>query len=95
MTIDDKTIDKLARLCHLHIEDKEKHALAVELEEIVQFVNNLDDIDLSHVCSTFTTIKGGLTLRSDDIVSNPDFGAKLLANAPKSEDGYFIVPNIL
>ncbi|RLA75259.1 MAG: Asp-tRNA(Asn)/Glu-tRNA(Gln) amidotransferase GatCAB subunit C [Epsilonproteobacteria bacterium] len=95
MTIDDKTIDKLARLSSLYIDDKDKKALAVEIEEIVQFVNNLDDIDVSHVRSTFTTIKGGLTLRRDEVVSNPDFGAKLLANAPKSDDGYFIVPNIL
>ncbi len=95
MTIDDKTIDKLARLSSLKIDEKDKHSLAVELEEIVQFVNNLKDIDVSHVSSTFTTIEGGLPLRADEVVSNPDFGAKLLCNAPKSDDGYFIVPNIL
>lgn len=95
MTIDDNTIDKLAKLSSLEIDDSKKESLKAELGEIINFVENLNELDVSHIDATFTTVEGGTPLRED--ISNQDLemSKHILENAPKSEDGYFIVPKII
>lgn len=95
MTIDDNTIDKLAKLSSLEIDDSKKESLKTELGEIINFVENLNELDVSHIDATFTTVEGGTPLRED--ISNQDLemSKHILENAPKSEDGYFIVPKII
>jgi len=95
MTIDDRTIDKLAKLSSLEIDDSKRDLLKNELGDIINFVENLNEIDVSHIDATFTTIEGGTPLRED--VSNQDLemSKHILSNAPKSEDGYFTVPKII
>lgn len=95
MTVDDNLIAKLAKLSSLEIEDSKKENLKSELADIINFVENLNDIDVSHIEATFSTIEGGTPLRED--VSNQDLELSnhILEHAPKSEDGYFIVPKII
>jgi aspartyl-tRNA(Asn)/glutamyl-tRNA(Gln) amidotransferase subunit C len=95
MTIDDTTIDKLAKLSSLEIDDSKRETLKNELGDIINFVENLNEIDVSHIDATFTTIEGGTPLRED--ISNQDLemSKHILSNAPKSEDGYFTVPKII
>ena len=95
MTIDSTTIDKLAKLSSLEIGDNKKESLAGELEEIVKFVENLNEIDVSHVEATFTTITGGQPLRKDSSFKEDGLSERIMANAPKSEDNHFIVPTII
>ena len=95
MTVDDKLIAKLEKLSSLQVDDSRKEKLKSELADIINFVENLNDIDVSHIEATFTTIEGGTPLRED--VSNQDLELSnhILKHAPKSEDGYFIVPKII
>ena len=95
MTIDNNTIDKLAKLSSLNIEDDKKESLAKELGQIVEFVENLNDIDVSKVNATFTTIEGGQPLREDESYKDEEQIEAIMNNAPKSEDGYFVVPAII
>ena len=95
MTIDDKTIDKLAKLSSLEISEDSKENLKSELADIVNFVENLNEIDVSSVEATFTTIAGGQPLRQDIIDASEELSAHIMNNAPKTEDNYFIVPPII
>jgi len=95
MIIDNKTIDKLAKLSSLTIDEDKKESLAKELGQIVEFVENLNEIDVSSVEATFTTIQGGQPLREDNPYKDEEQTDAIMANAPKSEDGYFIVPAII
>ena len=95
MTVDDKLIDKLAKLSSLEIDESKKENLKSELADIVNFVENLNEVDVSHVEATFTTVEGGTPLREDEAVQDLGFSEHVLKNAPKSEDGYFIVPKII
>ena len=95
MTIDNTTIDKLAKLSSLTIDDDRKEALAKELADIVTFVENLNEIDVSHVDATFTTIEGGQPLREDCSFKEDGLSDKIMANAPKSANNHFIVPTII
>jgi aspartyl-tRNA(Asn)/glutamyl-tRNA(Gln) amidotransferase subunit C len=95
MTVDDNLIAKLAKLSSLEIDDSRKEKLKSELGDIINFVENLNDIDVSHIEATFTTIEGGTPLREDVSNQNLELSNHILKHAPKSEDGYFIVPKII
>ncbi len=95
MTVDDNLIAKLAKLSSLEIDDSRKEKLKSELGDIINFVENLNDIDVSHIEATFTTIEGGTPLREDVSIQNLELSNHILKHAPKSEDGYFIVPKII
>jgi len=95
MTIDNTTIDKLAKLSSLAIDEDKREKLTKELGDIVAFVENLNEIDVSHVNATFTTITGGEPLREDVTNKIEGEAAAIMKNAPKSENNYFVVPAII
>lgn len=95
MTVDDKLIDKLAKLSSLEIEDEKKENLKSELADIINFVENLKEIDVSNIEATFSTIEGGTPLREDVSKQDLELSNHILKHAPKSEDGYFVVPKII
>lgn len=95
MTVDDKLIDKLAKLSSLEIEESKKENLKSELADIINFVENLNEIDVSKIEATFNTVEGGTPLREDISKQDLELSKHILSHAPKSEDGYFIVPKII
>ena len=95
MIIDNNTVDKLAKLSSLEIAEDKKEAIGHELADIVEFVENLNEIDVSHVDATFTTIEGGQQLREDKSFKEDGLSERIMQNAPKSEDNYFVVPAII
>ena len=95
MEITNETIDKLAKLSSLEIEDGRKESLKEELAEIVNFVENLNDVDVSHVDATFTTIAGGQPMREDVVSSKTEVAEHIIEHAPKTEDNHFVVPPII
>lgn len=95
MTVDDKLIDKLAKLSSLEIEDSRRENLKSELADIINFVDNLKEIDVSNIEATFNTVEGGTPLREDVAKQDLELSNHILRHAPKSEDGYFVVPKII
>lgn len=95
MTVDDKLIDKLAKLSSLEIDDSKKEHLKSELGDIINFVENLNEIDVSKIDATFTTVEGGTPFREDVAIQDLELSNHILEHAPKSEDGYFVVPKII
>lgn len=95
MKIDDKLLERLEKLSSLKINDDKKEEVKNQLGEILDFVDNLNSIDISEIEATFTTLKGGTRLEEDVAVSQKEIADKILKNAPKSEDNFFIVPKII
>jgi len=95
MTVDDKLIDKLAKLSSLEINDEKKEKLKSELGDIISFIDNLNEIDVSQIDATFTTLEGGTPLREDVAIQDLELSNHILEHSPKSENGYFIVPKII
>lgn len=95
MTIDDKTIDKLAKLSSLEIDESKREHLRNDLADIVSFVENLNEIDVSGVDATFTTINSGQPMREDLTNGDNELSSHIMKHAPKVEDNYFIVPQII
>ncbi len=95
MVIDDKLLAKLEKLASLKIDDTKKDEVKSQLSEILSFVDNLNSIDISQIEATFTTLSGGTRLENDVVLNQKEIAHKILANAPKSENNFFIVPKII
>lgn len=95
MKIDDTTIDKLAKLSSLEIDESKREHLKNDLADIVSFVENLNEVDVSGVDATFTTIDGGQPMREDTVNSDEELAKHIITHAPKTADNYFIVPQII
>ncbi len=92
MKIDEKLIQRLENLSMIEIEDKK--TMAENLEEIVAFVEMLNELDTENIDATFSTLDNPTPLREDEPVKT-DIIKEVLSHAPKAKDGYFIVPKII
>jgi len=95
MQINDALLARLETLSQLAIPEEKKESIKEELSEIVNFVEVLNTLDVSHVSATYSTLEGGTPMREDTPSNDPDIAKGILSHAPKAQDGYFIVPKII
>ncbi len=95
MKIDNELLKKLEKLSSLEIDDSKRDGMINQLTEIVEFIENLNELNLDKEEATFTTVKGGTPLREDVPYVNPQIIKTILENAPKSENSSFVVPKII
>ena len=93
--IDDTLLQKLEKLSALQIQNDKRESTIQEIAKIVDFVENLSELDLKDKDASFSTIDGGTPFREDVPSSNPEIINVILEHAPKSSDGFFIVPKII
>lgn len=94
-TVDDALIAKLEKLSSLKLNENSKEKMREDIAQMLNFVENLNEIDVSNIEATFSTISGGTPLREDETKQNLELSQQILKNAPKSENGYFVVPKII
>jgi len=94
MAIDSPTIAKIARLSRIRVKEEERVALAQELGNILDFIAMLDEVDVAKVQPMASPVEMTLKLREDKITDGgyPD---KVLANAPETSHGFFVVPKVV
>ena len=93
--LDDKLLQKLEKLSYLHIKEEKRASTISEISKIVDFVENLSELDLSDKDASFSTIEDGTPFREDVPSNNPKIIKTILEHAPKSSDGFFVVPKII
>lgn len=94
MSVDKETVLKIAKLSRIAISDEEADVLLPELNNILGWVEQLGEVDVSGVEPTTAVIPNKLRLRADE-VTDGDVREKVLANAPAREDGFFGVPKVI
>lgn len=95
MQVDDTLLQRLEVLSSLRVEDSKKEEIEGQLAEIVDFVENLNELDVSQIEATFTTLTGGTPMEADVPNTQSEIAEGILKHAPRSEDGFFIVPKII
>ncbi len=95
MKIDDKLLTKLEKLSSLEILSEKREETIKEIGKIVDFVENLNELDLDDKEASFLTIGGGTPFREDIPASDPEIIKTILENAPKCKGGFFVVPKII
>ncbi|SFV71852.1 Aspartyl-tRNA(Asn) amidotransferase subunit C @ Glutamyl-tRNA(Gln) amidotransferase subunit C [hydrothermal vent metagenome] len=95
MTIDNRVLENLEKLSMLKIEDSKKEELANQLTEILEYIENLKELDTDHLDATFSTLAGGTPMREDTPKSNPQVAKDIFSHAPNAQNDFFIVPKII
>jgi len=93
--VDVKTLEKLEKLSQIEIKSEKKDEMMENLSEIVNFVENLNELNLDDKDASFTTLEGGTPFREDKPFQDSEVIEIILQNAPKKEDSYFVVPKII
>ncbi|MBU1378368.1 MAG: Asp-tRNA(Asn)/Glu-tRNA(Gln) amidotransferase subunit GatC [Alphaproteobacteria bacterium] len=94
MAIDAATVRKVARLARIAEPEEKLESLAKELSGIMDWIEQLAEVDTDGVEPMTTSVAMTLPMR-DDVVTDGGDAAKVLANAPKSAKGFFIVPKVV
>ena len=94
MSIDKQTVLKVANLARIEVTDSEAEAMVGKLDKIIGFVEQLSEVDTDNVEPLANVVDIDLRLR-EDVVSDGDCQDKVLANAPESLEGFFVVPKVV
>ena len=94
MSVDAATVRHIARLARIAVSDAEVEALAPELNNILGWVEQLQEVDVSGVEPMTAVIPNALRLR-EDAISDGGIREAVLANAPVAEHGFFAVPKVI
>lgn len=94
MAIDAATVKKVARLARIAEPEDKLEPLARELTGILNWIEQLNEVDTTGVEPMTSAEAVALPMR-DDVVTDGGDPAKVLANAPKSVRGFFVVPKVV
>lgn len=94
MSLDKETVARIAVLARIEVKDEELAPLAQELSSILDFVEQLKEVDTEGVAPMTSVAAMTLPWREDKI-SDGNYRDKVLANAPEAEDGLFVVPKVV
>ena len=94
MSVDKDTVKRVARLARLAVSEAEAEALKSELNTILGFVEQLNEVDVSGVEPMTAVVAMSMKKRSD-VVTEGDQAEKIVANAPAREDHFFVVPKVV
>jgi aspartyl-tRNA(Asn)/glutamyl-tRNA(Gln) amidotransferase subunit C len=94
MSVDQKTVRHIARLARIAVQDDELEALAKELNGILDWVEQLGEVDTAEVEPMTSAVAMAMKMR-DDVVTETNLQKEVTRNAPGVEDGFFVVPKVV
>lgn len=94
MALDKATVARIAALARIRVPEEELEGLAAEMEKIIGWVKQLDEVNTDDVPPMASVVDVDLPWR-DDKVTDGDCRDKVLANAPEKAEGFFAVPKVL
>ncbi len=94
MAVDLPTVRRIATLARIALPEEEVAHLQGELNAILAFVAELDAVNVDGVEPMTSVIPMRLRQRPD-VVTDGDIAAQVVANAPATEDHFFVVPKVI
>jgi aspartyl-tRNA(Asn)/glutamyl-tRNA(Gln) amidotransferase subunit C len=94
MSVDQATVRRIARLARIAVDDSEIPHLQGEINAILAFVDELSSVDVAGVEPMTSVIPMKLPMR-EDVVTDGEIATQVLANAPLTENGFFLVPKVI
>lgn len=94
MSVDAATIRRIARLSRIELPEADVPAMQGEINAILGFVEQLGEVNVEGVEAMTSVTPMALKMR-EDVVTDGEKAALVTANAPQSEDNYFLVPKVV
>ena len=94
MAIDAETVRKVARLARIAVPEQALQPMAGELTAIMAWIEQLSEVDTDGVEPMASCVAIDLPMRAD-VVTDGEKCDAVLANAPKSDQGFFVVPKVV
>ena len=94
MSIDQSTAAKVAKLARIRVEEDALPALASEFNNILGFIEQLNEVDVEGV-EPMTSVTPQQLKRRQDVVTDGNQQDKVLSNAPDAREGFFAVPKVV
>jgi len=94
MAIDKDTARRVAHLARIEVPEEELDSLAGELSGILDFMEQLAEVDVEGV-TPMTSVTPMELYRRKDEVTDGDMPERVLKNAPDAREGFFAVPKVV
>ncbi len=94
MSVDLATVKRVARLARIAVSEEDAERMTGELNGILGFVAQLDEVNVDGV-EPLTSIIPMALRRREDMVTDGAKVEDIIANAPASEENYFVVPKVV
>ena len=94
MKIDKNTTLKIAKLCRVKVEEQEIEELSSQLSAILDWVEQLKEVNTDNIEPLSNVSLSTLPLREDK-ESSKDISKDVLSNAPEKLENYFVVPKVV
>ncbi|MER2268650.1 Asp-tRNA(Asn)/Glu-tRNA(Gln) amidotransferase subunit GatC [Methylobacterium oxalidis] len=94
MSVDAQTVRRIAHLARIAVSDEEVAPLQGELNAILAFVEQLGAVDVADV-EPMTSVTPMAMKKREDVITEGGRAQEVVANAPETEDHYFLVPKVV
>jgi len=94
MTISKDTILKIADLAKISISEDQIEKLESEISSILNWVENLNEVDTENIEPMSNSLTNFLQMR-EDIVNDGERGSEILSNSPAEDKSFFVVPKVI
>ena len=91
---DKKTVTTISYLSRLQIDGKKEEKIIQDLDNIIKFVDQLDDVDTSNIEPLTNPLEKTAKTRTDEVTAK-NLKDELLEIAPSSNEDYFLVPRVV
>ena len=94
MSVDIATVKRVARLARIAVSEEDAERMTGELNAIHGFVEQLNEVDVSGVEPMTSVIPMEMKKRQD-AVTDGNKAADIVANAPATDENFFLVPKVV
>lgn len=94
MKIDKDTIDQIAHLARLEVNEQEQQELIADMNQILTFMDKLNEVDTSGV-EPLVYMTDEVNVLREDVVKHPITHEEALQNAPEHNKDFFLVPKVI
>jgi aspartyl-tRNA(Asn)/glutamyl-tRNA(Gln) amidotransferase subunit C len=94
MSVDAATVRRVAHLARIRVTEEEVEPLCAELNTILGFVEQLNEVDIADV-EPMTSVLPMTMKKREDKVTDGGIAGDIVANAPATEGHYFLVPKVV
>lgn len=94
MSVDLQTVKRVAHLARIAVSEEDAERMTGELNAILGFVEQLNEVDVSGV-EPMTSVTPMEMKKRQDIVTDGGKAADIVANAPATEENFFLVPKVV